>query len=630
MKKSFLSLAFFLTISLAAYAVNEEPKGELKAIYTENFNALTGGTESVPDSKELSANGNFDADLTGGRQWSGRGLHEAGGALAVMQFARSDWFGTELVQGYVRTPYYDVRMDDGNFTVRFRARALGAESAKLLVELYDPYVTNNIDSGTIEISDEWATFEVALCHPGFGNHLAFLEIASLGEDWLLDDFEIVQDYFELLPPVVHYPRNVSYERFTARWNEVPLADSYLVSVFSFDETGNRIDLHKDIPTSECAMTLEGTVKGTDYYYAVRTVNDLYMSEESEPTRVYVSLSQLDTPVTLDPENVTTDGFTARWEPTFRAMGYIIGLKKQFIATEDGVATIVSEDFDKITDGDFSWPYPFYGNLDDITSMPGWTFNYFTVRVVSGMFGLENTYKKYGEEVFLATPALDLTGDGGKFTVAMDVYGDKGDVVSLICGDQALTHTLEKQGAQSFSIEFDNGSASAVIRIEFDGTGASQMLFIDNISVQQEIHTGDAVKENVGNYKTETPETSFEFTGLNASEGDTFVYTVTAWSYSLDEDGVWGPDIFSEISEPRSVVIADPAEISDVNVVTATVRVQGATLHISVALATVAEVYNLSGVMIGRYELVEGSNVVNLSSRGIVIVRIADKAFRVML
>lgn len=627
MKKTILTLSLALTVSMAGFAAKDNPKGELKAIYSENFNALTAGEESAPATEELSQNGKVDPELTGGLQWSGRGLHQAAGALAVMQFEQSDWFGTELVQGYVRTPYYDVRMDEGNFTVRFRARVLDAESADLLIELYDPYVTNNIDYASLELTDQWAVYEVDLCHPGYGNHHAFLEMASTDHNWLIDDVEIIQDYFQLLPPVVHYPRNVTYEQFTGRWNEVPLADSYLVSVFSLDADGNRVDLHKDIPTAECSLTVEGTVKGTDYYYAVRTVNEQFMSEESEPTRVYVSLSELDKPVTFEAENVTTDGFTARWEPTFRAMGYVIGLSKHFVATDDGLSTIVSEDFDKITDGDFSWPYPFYGNLDDITSMPGWDYNYFTVRVVSGMFGLENTYKKYGEEVFLATPSLDLTGDGGRFTVAMDVYGDKDDVVSLTCGDVTLTHKLEKQGSQSFTLEFDNGSASSVIRIEFDGDG---YLFIDNIAVQQQIHVGDIVKENVGNYRTDTPDTYFEFTGLNANEGDTFIYTVTAWSYSQDEDGVWGPDIFSEISEPRSVVIADPAGLTDIDSAVTKVTVDGAALHIAVPAAAVTEVFNLNGVMIGRYPLAAGDNVIELANRGVVIVRVAAKAFRVIL
>ena len=632
MKKVLLSLMFAMSVYGSAHAVKAEVRGELTTIFSENFNALVNGSETAPANEELSANGKIDAALTGGQQWSGRGLHEAGGALAVMHFEQSDWFGTEELQGYVRTAYTDVRMDGGNFTARFRARTLGSESSRLLVELYDPYVTNNIQSATVELTDEWATYEVDLCHPGYGNHLAFLEMASYGEDWLLDDFEIVQDYYELLPPIVHYARNVSYEQFTGRWNKAPLTDSYLVNVFSLDESGQRNILVENVATDDCELTVTGTQKGTDYFYTVRSVNDRYTSEESEPIRVYVPLSTLETPVTLEAENISTDGFTARWEPTFRAMGYVIGLKREYTATEDMLVTVVNEDFDKITDGDLSWPYPFYGELDDITSVPGWSYNYFDVRVVSGMFGLDNTYKKYGEDVYLATPAIDLTGDGGRFTMVLDVYGDKGDVVSLSCGDKTVTHALAKQGSQSFSVEFDNGTAATVIRMEFDGDGQSKLLFFDNIAIQQQFYAGDPVKENVGNFRTETPTPSYEFTGLNANEGDKFVYTVTAWSYSQDEDGVWGPDIFSEVSEPRSVMITDQAGISEEGADNTTVSVSDNVLTISTDKFGVVNIFSAYGMPIGSYVVSPGYSVFKIKTayKGVAIVRVNGQSFRVLI
>lgn len=62
--------------------------------------------------------------------------------------------------------------------------------------------------------------------------------------------------------------------------------------------------------------------------------------------------------------------------------------------------------------------------------------------------------------------LDLSGDGGKYTVKLDVYGDKNDVVSVTSGGKTLTHILAEHGARIFSLEFDNGIASSTIRFEF--------------------------------------------------------------------------------------------------------------------------------------------------------------------
>lgn len=630
MKKYFITIALAFCASMISQASLSEPKGELTAVLSENFDALTAGSESQPASAEISAGGKVDAALTGGVEWRGRGLHEAGGAIAVMHFEQRDWFGTEEVQGFIQTPYTDVRMDNGNFVARFRARALDADETKLYVELYDPYVTNNIASGTIDITDEWQTVEISLCHPGYGNHLAYLQIASFGEDWLMDDFEIVQDYYELMPPVVHFPRGVTYEQFTARWNAVPLTDSYLVNVFSLDDAGSRVMLAEDLPAEECTLTVSGTSKGTDYYYTVRSVNSKYTSAESAPCRVYVPLDALDRPETLEAENVTTDGFTARWSPVFRAMGYVVGLKRTFTAPEDIEATIIGEDFDAIKDGDMSWPAPFYGSLDDFTSMPGWTYNYFTVRVVKGMFGLENTYKKYGEEVFLATPALDLTADSGRFKVEVDVYGDKGDVVSVTSGDKTLTHTLVSQGEQSFALEFDNGAASTTVRFEFDGDGSSQMLFFDRIAVTQQIHAGESVTENVANIRTETADTSYEFTDLNASEGDTYYYTVTAWSYSLDEDGVWGPDVFSEVSDPQPVVIGEGAGIDDAATSETVISVSGNEVTVVADAPGMAELYTVTGVRIAGLRVAAGVNKFAVNHKGIVLLRFAGKTHRLIV
>ncbi|MDE5684780.1 MAG: hypothetical protein K2I39_11310, partial [Muribaculaceae bacterium] len=252
MKKLLLSLGLALCVTVLAYGAKTNPQGELVPTFSENFNALVNGTETEPASAELSLDGKIDATLTGGKEWKGRGLHEAGGALAVMNFEQSDWFGTETVQGYIRSPFSDVRMDEGNFTVRFRARKLTDDEAltRIHIELYDAYTTNAIETGLVEINGSWATYEVDLCHPGYGNHLAFIEMASEGGEWLIDDFEIVQDYYALPAPIVHFPRNVSYEQFTGRWNAVPLAESYLVSVYSRDENDRRTYLVKDVPTNE--------------------------------------------------------------------------------------------------------------------------------------------------------------------------------------------------------------------------------------------------------------------------------------------------------------------------------------------------------------------------------------------
>ena len=138
MRKFLLSITLSAAFSVLAFGAKTDPKGELAAVFSEDFRSFARGSETEPAAEELSAGGKIDVTLTGGHEWQGRGLHEAGGALAVMHFDQTDWFGTESVQGYVRTPYTDVRMDGGSFMLRFKAKTLSEAASRLQIEVYDP------------------------------------------------------------------------------------------------------------------------------------------------------------------------------------------------------------------------------------------------------------------------------------------------------------------------------------------------------------------------------------------------------------------------------------------------------------------------------------------------------------
>ena len=83
-----------------------------------------------------------------------------------------------------------------------------------------------------------------------------------------------------------------------------------------------------------------------------------------------------------------------------------------------------------------------------------------------MFGLDNTYKAYGEDIHLTSPALDLSADKGNFTVRPQHLRRQRTTSSVSPAvTKPLTHILAEQGAQSLSLQFDNGTPSTTIRIE---------------------------------------------------------------------------------------------------------------------------------------------------------------------
>lgn len=610
-----MNLKAILLSVFAAGAMSLCAQTEKASVFSQNFNLLTEGTNDSPAETESNP---LDPSLTDGQEWRGRGLHQAGGALAVMQFEQKDWLGTETVQGYLQTPYADVRLDEGRFTVHFRARSLDQESTTLKIEVYDPYTSNNIDVADLTLTGEWNDFEAPLSHPGYGNHLAYMQLAALDGNWVIDDFEIRQVYTTVMPPMSHFAKNVSYEEFTGYWNPVPMAESYLLSAYSLDADNRRVYLVENVATTDCELTVKGTVKGTDYYYTVRSVSPLYTSVESEPRKVHVPLTSLETPGVLEASDITHDSFTARWEPTFRAMGYIVNLRRSHIAVSDEDFTVLHEDFDKCKgyEGYPDWAVPFYEKLDDYTNMPGWLAPNGPV-TLTGMFGLDNMWKKY-EEISLTSPSLDLSADEGRFRIELAIKGTAGQTLHATCGETIKSHTLGAD-TETFALDFDNGSASTVIKFEFDGEG---YLFFDDIAIVQTVHAGESVTENVGNYDTGAPVTEYIFSDLNAHAGDVYEYTVTAWSYSLGEDGVWGPNVYSEASAPQRVVIPDTSGIEEAVAAdsAASIGVSGGKIRVRAAEAGILELYNAGGMLLGRYEIAPGETTLSAPCRGLLIAR----------
>ena len=79
-----------------------------------------------------------------------------------------------------------------------------------------------------------------------------------------------------------------------------------------------------------------------------------------------------------------------------------------------------------------------------------------------------------------------------------------------------------------------------------------------------------------------------------------------------------------------MTIGGTSGISDVDDDGTLIEVSGKTLVVTVAEASVAEVYNVSGSLVGRYDVAQGVNTVVVGAEGIFIVRVADKVARVAL
>lgn len=626
MKKVLVLIAL---VCVGLFQLKATVKGELMTLVSEDFSLMTSGSENEPEAEEVSLmNGTIPVEYTHGIQWYGRGVHQAGGAIALRPCMFEDDYGyTYEGSGYIMTPLTDVRLDDGNFVLRFKAKAVAGSTAVVHGFLYDKWSSNYYTRQTVTITDEWAEYEMTFQHNMFGNHVACVQLSSESDEWFFDDCSIEQDVYGISAPIAHAPRDVDFTHFTAQWDKVFTATSYLVSVYSLDGD-NRVYLLENKETTDNFLTVEGTVKGGKYYYCVKAKNDKYTSVESEPIEVFVPITSMEIPDVLPATDVSATGFTANWSPVYRAQGYLVRLFLKHTAQGDEDYELLHEDFEKIEDGTLDWPLMFYDtDLNDYAKMPGWLINQGCT--VKGMIGLDNYWKDYGDFGILTSPDMDLSLGNGHYSVKLNVYGKKGDEVYVDSynGEEYVRQSfvLGEDGMQSGVVSFENGSKSTHFVITFSGSG---QLLIDDIYVSQQLKAGDVCTTSVGSVELEGGDlTSYRFDGLQLTADNVYQYAVAAWSWSLDEEGIWGPTVYSEYSE-----LVDVQMNSSIEALTTGNKVytSGMSLVFEVSQPEQVAVYSLGGQLVYSAKLNSGIQMHELAAKGVYIVKLGKEVFKVVL
>ncbi|WP_410083152.1 fibronectin type III domain-containing protein [Barnesiella intestinihominis] len=623
-----ICLTIFLGVNIvSAYAA----RGEQLAILSEDFSAFTEGTESTPAESELSTgNAMIPMEFTHGIQWKGRGIHQAGGVCAVLSY---DDYTYGETQGWIQTPYTDVRLDDGNFILRFRARSIAQTKDSLILYLQDQYSNNYYTSEKCTITDQWQTIEVPFQHNfGMGSRLAYVQIGAYNDSWLIDDIEIIQDVYDICSPHAISPKDVTFEHFTARWDAVWSATSYLTSAYYYadEEKTHRVYIAENIETTECECQVTGMEKGKTYFFTVKAKNDKYTSVESNEVQVYVPIRTMPVPELADPTDITDTGYTARWYPVERAMGYAVRHFLKHTARSDEEYTLVHEDLETITEGTFEWPGYFYDyDLNKYSKVPGWGVNMGCT--VKGMIGIDNYYRDF-EEGKITSPEFDLSRNDGKYTVQLNVYaihaGDTVYVDSYCEGEKEHREYLMKTvGEHSFSVDFTNGSAQTHFTVTFSGT---DKMFIDDIFVKQILRAGESYTSALASFEVEgIDNTSYTFTDLTGSESDEYLYSVASWSYSLDEEGIWGPNVYSEYSEPQIVRLSSSIENVD-GIDSDKVYAHNGILYVGVARDALVRIYTIEGKLILSRQITIGKHELDLPIHGFYLVYIKDHCYKVSL
>ena len=156
---------------------------------------------------------------------------------------------------------------------------------------------------------------------------------------------------------------------------------------------------------------------------------------------------------------------------------VLGLNAQTV--------VLSEDFSGITDSSSS---TITNNLDNYTQMPGWTGDW--VYPSNGKVKLGRS----ADAGYIQTPALDLSANGGQFTVTFDAKAWNGDATSLIIEVDGTPYTipgLSTTTFNTFSVPFTGGTSTTTIK--FQGFQSNRgRFFLDNVVVVSEMAGPDLV------------------------------------------------------------------------------------------------------------------------------------------
>ncbi|MDD4991529.1 MAG: putative Ig domain-containing protein [Paludibacter sp.] len=327
---------------------------------------------------------------------------------------------------------------------------------------------------------------------------------------------------------------------------------------------------------------------------------------------------LSTPVATDASAITTSGFTANWNNVEGATEYQLEVYSE---TTGGTSltTVFAENFDGFSAGtsgagangtDVSTT-----SIDTYTQSTGWTG--------SKVYQAGGTAKMGTSSVlgFLTTPTIDLSANSGNFNVSfksmawstdstrVKIYLN--DVLAKTVG--GLTNDLNYT-LNSFSADLTGGTATSKIR--FEGNQAAKgRFFLDDLVISK---SGPGIVQTpvAGSPFTITDGTSKVLTGLTT--GTTYKYAVTAKNAHVTSD--------------KSNTITIATTITGINnlQVLSDITASNGTIKFPAIAGESIEIYNAVGQKLTHKLATEGTNSIQLSAHGVLLVKVGNRVAKVIL
>ena len=171
-------------------------KATNEVLLFEDFSKFTAGSEAAPDNVDLANEENgyiISEEYTLVPEWAGVGVFQAGGCayLGMVEYSNG------VFPGEIETPIMDLTGNQGNFTLKFKARSNSAAGDAFYVMWYD-YMDETGEVGDdymLDITNEWKEYTVDFTG---ATDYAVVYLTSYDEDCFIDDVQLFKMEVELL------------------------------------------------------------------------------------------------------------------------------------------------------------------------------------------------------------------------------------------------------------------------------------------------------------------------------------------------------------------------------------------------------------------------------------------------
>lgn len=660
--------------ALRAEALNPADYGQVVEILGEDFSLMTTGSVGNPDKDTelwyVREDGNAWMTMRDGYThqsgWGGAYIYPAGGTVAI---------GNGDEPGHLNTCMMDLSGNDQIAFVQFDMRTDDGQPDQTVIvegaETFNMAPSWRVLGGSqIDgISSEWKTYTLMFQNAGAYSIFNIFHPQKQGEalcNIYVDNFRVYQVNPYVKMPTLYGHSYYTGESFNVSWSKVENADHYLLNVYWVDETNGNAKMYaaENQSVSDTTFTVNGIISGKNYYYVVQSV-DAAGHKSFEPTPKLIC--DLEAPKDLTATDINQDNgtFTASWEAAPSAERYNYWAYCDRKATQDGPMRLTDEDFTgvKCPDGTLGegWGYsmteaewketsvtnPSYFSMDNYVIQPinqgGWVAkNGFPL--ADGCIKVDGYQYVYNNsDAGLISPELDLSKNGGKITINVDLWGDTETLqyedgskvdytaqcaVALFNWDPAKNDFTQAEliyvkdlnsSWQNRTIELTKGTDRSIIGLYCVGSPAN--LFFDNLKIDQDYKAGETFVDPIV-YHRWWEGTSVDVQIPIRGNLGNITHRVTA----IKGNPETGAIVESLPSDTEFVGRYESTDVKSVNLLSkANVRVEGQTIVVNGN--GLVQVYTLDGALVAKAEA-NGQARITVSS-GAYIVKTNNESVKVV-